>query len=492
MTPPDTVTQPPTTQQPETTGQPRAGRLRRSLGAWQLIFFTLSATTPLAGVIGLMPLSFAFGAGAGMPFSFVGITLLLLVFSFGYVAMSRETPDAGSFYSYIAQGFGVIVGLGAAYVAILSYISLYCGTLSYLGFYAASMIADYFGVEVPWFVLTGAAALIISALGRRRIDFNSKILGLIVLGEFLIVMALDVGILARHGIAAFPPESMAWSTGMGPGAGISLMLAFTCFAGFEAAVLFSEETHRPERNVAIATFGSVVSIGLLFGVTAWLTVGAVGVASIRDMAVAQTGEMYFTLTGQVLGQVASSLARLLMTTSLFAAALAGHNISARYLMILGRQRCLPSSLGSIHARHGSPHIASLTVTILALLVIGPCFALGIHPITGIGAAAVGIATLGIIALQGLTSLAVILYFRRHSRLTWWTTGLAPLLGFLGLAIVFVLAIGNFDLLTGSSEAWTKAIPYILVPFFLAGIAFAAWLRRARPAVYGGLAPGAGL
>jgi amino acid transporter len=476
------------TQQPAPADSAPIAKLRRSLSPWRLIFLVLSATTPLAGVVGLMPLSFAFGAGAGAPLSFVALTLLLLVFSVGYLAMSRETPDSGSFYSYIASGFGVIVGLGAAYVAVLAYVGLYCATLSYLGFYAASMMGDYFGVHIPWFVLTSAAAIVISALGRRGIDLNSRIVGLIVLGEFLIVMALDLGIVAGRGVSAFPAESLDWKLSASGGGGISLMLAFTCYAGFEAAVLFSEETVRPQRNVAIATYGAVALIGLLFGLTAWLTVGAIGVTAIRDIAAAQTGEMYFALSEQVLGHFAGASARLLMTSSLFAAAVAGHNIGARYLMALGRQRCLPHLLGAVHPRHGSPHLASLGMTIIALLVIGPCFAAGVDPITGIGAAAIGIGTLGIIALQGLTSLSVIVYFARRSRSTWWESGLAPSLGFLGLAAVFVLAIANFDLLTGSSAAWTRSIPFIIAPFFVAGIVYAAWLRRARPEIYKGLAP----
>jgi hypothetical protein len=61
-----------------------------------------------------------------------------------------------------------------------------------------------------------------------------------------------------------------------------------------------------------------------------------------------------------------------------------------------------------------------------------------------------------------------------------------MLGFLGLAMVFVLAIANFDLVTGSPAPWIRALPYLLVPVFLGGIVYAAWLRRARPAVYRGL------
>jgi amino acid transporter len=469
-------------------GETPPARLSRSLSASRLVFLILSATTPLSGVVGLMPLSFAFGSGAGVPLSFAGITLLLMVFSVGYIAMSRESPGAGSFYSFIARGFGVVVGLGAAYVAVLSYIGLYCATLSYLGFYAAAMIADYSGFQVPWFAPTFLAATIISALGRRRIDLNSKILGLIVFGEFLMVMALDFAIFGRFGGAAFPAQALSWSLGAGGGAGVSLMLAFTCYMGFEAATLFSEEAVQPERNVAIATFGSVLLIGLLFGVTAWLTVGAIGVAAIQETARAQTGEMYIILSGRIMGPFAGSLARLLMTSSLFAAALAGHNVCSRYLLVLGRQHGLPTALGRVHPRHGSPHVASLTVTVIAVAAIGSCFWMGIDPITGLGAAAIGVATLGIILLQALTSLAVIAYFRRRSRLTWWRTGLAPLSGFAGLAIVFCLAIAHFDLLSGASNLWTAAIPFILAPVFLAGMIYAAWLRRSRPAIFRNLAP----
>jgi amino acid transporter len=414
------------------------------------------------------------------------ITLLLLVFSVGYVAMSREMPEAGSFYSYITRGFGAITGVGSAYVAIFAYISIYCSLLAYTGSYAASMIQDYFGIRIPWFALTLAAGLLISALGRRRIDLSSRILGFIVFAEFLIVMALDLGILARHGVAALPAQSMEWRSATGIGAGISLMLAFTCYGGFEAAALFSEETVRPERNVAIATFGSVILIGLLFGLTAWLTVGAIGVGAIQATAAAHIDEMYFTLSGQILGHFASSLTRLLMTSSLFAAALAGHNVSSRYLMVMGRLHCLPKSFGSIHPIFGSPHIASLAVTAIALPVDAVCFAMGVAPITGLGAAAVGIGTLGIICLQGLTSLSVIIYFVRERRFSWWTTGLAPSLGFAGLAAVFVLAVANFDLLTGSTDARVRVLPFALAPVFMAGMVRAARLRRSRQDIYRGL------
>src|SRR2546421_9475428 len=110
-----------------------------------------------------------------------------------------------------------------------------------------------------------------------------------------------------------------------------------------------------------------------------------------------------------------------LATSLFATTLALHNITARYAFALGRQKCLPSLLGRTHPRHGSPHAASVAVSVVATFVVGVCLALHVSPYLGLGAVAVGFGTVGIIALQGLTSVAVFGYFRRQRSSDVWRT-----------------------------------------------------------------------
>ncbi len=77
------------------TDMPSKTALSRSLNPLQLILLILSSTTPMAAVVGLMPLSFAFGASTGVPLTFVIATIVLLFFSVGYTTIARSIRGAG-------------------------------------------------------------------------------------------------------------------------------------------------------------------------------------------------------------------------------------------------------------------------------------------------------------------------------------------------------------------------------------------------------------
>ncbi len=458
---------------------PPRNALSRSLNPLQLILLILSSTTPMAAVVGLMPLSFAFGASAGVPLCFVIATVVLLFFSVGYTTMARSIPGAGSFYAFIASGFGATAGVGAALLAVLSYLMFYCGSLAYLGFYTSQLVSDSAGLEIPWPAFVMVWLVVIGWLGRRQIDLNSRVVGVIVLAEFAIIMVLNAAIVWQRGASAFTPESLSFHALDTPGAGISLMLAFTSYIGFEAAALFSEETRDPERSVPIATYGAVLLIGAFFGLTAWLTIGAIGLGDIQHVAEAGLGQMYFDLAGQFVGPALGKLMEVCMITSLFATILAGHNVCSRYLFILARDRIVPARLATVHPRFSSPHVASVVVSSIGVVVLAVCAASGLDPIAEIGAAAIGCGTVGLIGLQALLCLAVIVYFAKTGRMQWWRTLLAPLCAFAGLSVVLVLALSHFELITGSENVWVTRLPIVLLVAFVAGLVLSR-LQARRP------------
>jgi amino acid transporter len=461
------------------TDMPSKTALSRSLNPLQLILLILSSTTPMAAVVGLMPLSFAFGASTGVPLTFVIATIVLLFFSVGYTTIARSIRGAGSFYAFIASGFGASAGVGAALLAVLSYLMFYCGSLAYLGFFSAQLMTDSIGLEIPWPAFVAIWLVIIGWLGRRQIDLNSRVVGVIVLAEFAIIMVLNAAIVWQKGTVAFTPEALNWHALDSQGAGISLMLAFTCYIGFEAAALFSEETRNPERSVPLATYGAVLLIGGFFGLTSWLTIGAVGPAEIQHVAEVGLGQMYFDLAGQFVGTALAKLMEVCVVTSLFATILAGHNVCSRYLFILGRDGVLPAKLAGVHPRFASPYRASLVVSSIGVVVLAVCAAVGLDPIAEIGAPVIGCGTVGLIGLQALLCLAVILYFVKTKRVQWWRTMLAPFCAFAGLSVVLILALAHFELITGSENVWVTRLPIVLMLAFAAGLVLSR-LQAHRP------------
>lgn len=454
--------------------------LRRSLGTWRLILMVIAAAAPMAAVIGIVPVAFALGNGAGVPLTFVGVTIVLALFSVGYSAMSRRIVSTGAFYSYIAQGLGGAPGLGAAFVAVVSYTVFTAGGLGYVAAFTQTAVQQITGWNGSWIWFALGGGLAVAVLGYRRIDLSSRVIAVLLTAEFAILLCLVVSIIWHAGVHAFPTRALSVHAATSGTPGIAVMLAFTCFIGFESAALYSEETHDPRRSVARATYGAVGVIGAFYVLTTWVTVGAVGPDHIADTAAQSTGNIYFDLTSTYLAPWVSDVMAVLMATSLFATTLAIHNVASRYLFALGRQRCLPHQLGRIHHRHGSPYVGSAAVSVVTIATVLVCAAAAVPPLVGLGTVGIGFGTVGIIALQCLTSLAVVSYFHRVGTKVGYATRTAPLLAFLGLFAAVALAAGKFDLLSGASSRWVNSLPELLAVVFAVGVGHALWIRKKRP------------
>ena len=86
----------------------------------------------------------------------------------------------------------------------------------------------------------------------------------------------------------------------------------------------------------------------------------------------------------------------------------------------------------------------------------------------------------------VVSVAVIGFFRRKRHgASLWVRVVAPGLGFVLLAIVFLLILANFNVLLGQTEstAATFVLPLVVLLPGLVGIVWGLRLRRSQPALY---------
>ena len=103
-------------------------KIRGSMGAAEIAFFTIASAGPLLVIAGFAPLAFMIG-GVGA----VGVQLLagiaLMLFSVGLTRMATRIRNAGAFYAYIGQGLGKPMGGGAAFLALFTYSIIAIGQL---------------------------------------------------------------------------------------------------------------------------------------------------------------------------------------------------------------------------------------------------------------------------------------------------------------------------------------------------------------------------
>jgi amino acid transporter len=461
----------------------------RKLTTAQVVFVVIAAAAPMAAMVGNTPLALLYGNGPGLPAAYALATVALLCFCVGYAAMSRRVVNTGAFYTYVARGIGKPAGVGAAYLAVLSYTALTIGLSGAFGYFVKIVLATL-GITVAWEIPTAIAIVLVGVLGYRSADLSAKVLGVLMVLEFAILIVFDGGVLLHKGADALPAAALAPHNVLSGSIGIALMFAFTSFVGFESAALYGEETANPEHSIPRATYIAIGSVGVFYFLTTWFTVGAIGVGQTHAVAAGlgdDLGNLLFDQAEKYAGGLVMDVMGVLLCTSVLASMLAVHNAASRYLFALGREHVLPPGLGAHHGRHLSPHVGSLTVTGVTTIVAGLFAIAGLDPYLTLATSMVGLSTLGVVLLQVLAAASVVAFFRRRGERDYWRTLILPAVGAVSLATAFVLAVVYFPTLVGTHNPVIDNLPWLLGAAVVAGVAAGAWLRRRRPAVYGQLA-----
>lgn len=433
----------------------------------------VAAAAPLTVIAGTVPLGISAGNGAAYPASYLVCTAILLFFAVGFTAMSRRVPGAGAFYTYVTQGLGRHVGLGAAFLALLAYTAVQGAVYGYIGAAIDTFVAGHGGPSVPWWAWSLAMMTVVALLGYRHIDLSGKVLGVLLVCEVGIVLAIDAAVLLTGGPSGPSTAALQPAAFLSGAPGIALIFAVAGYIGFEATAVFRDEARDPERTIPRATYLALLVIGGFYALSSWSMVTAWGDDGAVALAAANPEGMVVDTAVRYLGSAAGDLVEVLLITSLFAALLSFHNVLARYIFSLGNSAALPAHCGRSHARHSSPHVASVVQTVSALVLVGVSAVAGLDPVTEVFAWYAGIASVGVVALMTLTSIAVLAYFRRDpvdDRR--WNTLIAPALGFVGLTVLLVMTVANMPLLVGGSRPLAVVVGALLVGVFLGGVAMA--------------------
>ncbi|MBU8820818.1 APC family permease [Mycolicibacterium goodii] len=460
---------------------PRGGehivtKLRGNLGLISIAFMVVAGAAPLTVVGGPVPLAFAFGNGAGVPAMFVVTGIILAIFAVGFTTMSRHVPSAGALYAYAYVGIGRRTGMGTGYAALLSYMCLYVGVYGLLGPALGDLVVSFHGPDLPWWLWSCAALLAVSLIGHRNVEFSGRILGLLLVAEIVITVALNAVVISTN--AHGKGLSTAWAdpavfTSGAPG--VAFLFAVLGFIGFEATVVFRDEARNPDKTVPRATYLAVAFIGVFYALTSWAMVSAIGDADVAAVSAAAPADVLPMLAGQYLGSIGTSLIRVLFVTSIFACILTFHNVVARYMFSLANRSLLPKLLARVHPRYKSPHTAGVATAMTALVSVALALALKLSPIEEFYTWLVGLASLGYVLLLLVASVSVIAFFARRPdlRLGSWRTRIAPLLGLVGLLVTLLVILANLSLLVGGHTGVAIGIVILLIAAFALGPAVAA-------------------
>lgn len=465
---------------------PNSIGLKGSLGTFRLFAIVMAFVSPLLTTSGYVSILIIFG-GIGAPSQMLGAMALVAVFSVGFIAMAHHMSNPGAFYSYIAAGLGRVAGLGAAFVALATYVCLIGGSFFFFGLAGSNfVVTDLHGPSIEWYWYSLFVFALVGIFGYLNIEFSSKVLLVAMSIEVIIITIFDVAIFAEGGMpGTVSLEPFSWTSFTGGSFGIALLFGILFFNGFEATAVFREEVRNPARTIGRATFIVVFFIGLFYAATSWALITYYGTGDAVSVANSDPVTMFETALRGSVGPWLANISNAVLLSSIFAAVISIHNILARYFYSLGVDRVLPSAVARVHPKTGAPYIGSFLTTLLLGTILGGCIIAGSDPTLLYGELA-GVGGYGYLVLFTLTSLAIVVYFaqaKRRKLANKWVSFVAPTLSFFGMGALLVVAFENFEILTGGSGVWAVVLQILIWGSGAIGCLAAIAYRRWRPQVY---------
>lgn len=313
-------------------------------------------------------------AGIHIPMMYLFAGLGVLCTGAALSEFSKLAPSAGSLQTFIARGFGHRASVAGGIVLLCGYLCLQAGVAVLFGGWTASLLESWFGLVVPWPVLTAIGVAACTMMMVRGLALSIKATWVLFLIEFLLVLLISLAVVVQGGVEgnSVQPFSPASLSNLEMSAiAFGMVFATFSFVGFEGAISFAEETPEPKRALPIAVMGGIVAmVGLYIFATYAAAIGF-GPARIGDLA--KDPEPIATLAHGY-ASILEPLLRFAVWTSIVANLMAAGNANARILFNLGREGALPAFVGRIHPRFKTPYLAValfMALTVVPGLIAAP-------------------------------------------------------------------------------------------------------------------------
>ena len=434
----------------ETARQPH---LKRVLHLWDLIYYGIILTSPIAAV----PL---FGEGQVLSHGHTVTTLLLAMIAMSVTAvsfgrMANVYPSTGSVYTYVSHGLNPHLGFIVGWAMFLEYLFQPIQNSLYAVLAIQRMVP-----RVPFALLAALAVGLITIMTVQGIKFtartNEVLLGFMVLVTAVFLVAAFRYVVAHDKFAGLfslqPMYNPATFNLRALAAGTSL--AALVFVGFDGVSILAEEVKDPKRNVLLASVLVCIFTGLFSGLQVYMaqrvwpdhTTLLNPETAFMDVAHRARGPLLFAAYG------------IMLLVSSMACGLAGHVGAVRLLYSMGRDDVLPKKVFG----HLSP---SKSIPVYSAWIVGVLAYIGVLTIPWERSAE--IVTFGALLAFMAVNLVALRFFwlsrEVRDRRNFFFDAFVP--GF-GFAFCFVLLI--------SLQAWTK---YAGLAWLAAGLIYAAYKTR---------------
>jgi APA family basic amino acid/polyamine antiporter len=367
----------------------RDSELKRTLGPWQLAALGVGGTIG-TGIFVLTGLEAALHAGPAIVISFILAGIACVFAGLCYAEFAAMAPVAGSAYTYSYVTLGEFAAWFIGWDLLLEYMFA-AGTVAVGWARYFVQLLEQFGIVLPpaltaapfastdglSITMTGAIlnvpAMAITALaagicyvGIRESSFVNVLVVILKVAVICAVIGFGAWYVSVDNWVPFIPENTgAWGDFGWSGVLRAAGIIFFAYIGFDAVSTAAQEARNPHHDVP---FGLLVGLGictLLYILMSGALTGLVPYPELNDAAPvvvaleAHPGLQWLT-TPVIFGA-------LFGLTSVILVLILGQS---RILLAMARDGLLPDTLGRVHRKFRTPHVATALTGVVAAAMAG--------------------------------------------------------------------------------------------------------------------------
>jgi APA family basic amino acid/polyamine antiporter len=381
----------------------------------------------------------------------VGIAALpMVLFGLVYAFMASAVPKTAASYEWQREFTHPLIAFGIVWLRVLSN--------AVVMIILAQVLVNYLGMVIPLPAKPVMLAFFVAvcAINYIGVAVAARVQTVLMLGLLAVFAVLVVA-----GAPSLKPQLFveAASGGWMPILA-ALPLMIQLFLGIETATEVGEEVDNPKTKVPLG-----LALGLLLTVVVYLSISFTALSLVGAEGLASSQAPLLDAAKVALGPVATPLIVVAAVLALSKSMNAIFLVYSRFLFAMGRSGVLPSALGRIHPKYGTPHVAvmvAFAASVAGLLLPSSLLFLLI---------AVNIPTMmkylgSCLAAFNVAKDRPDVHAQARLRFSRGTVMALSVLGMIAALIIAGL---------GFSSDWR---PYLLLSAWLAiGLAYYAWTRR---------------
>lgn len=337
--------------------------LKATLNTWQL--WGIAVGLVISGEYFGWSYGWASAGTMGFLVTTILVATMYAAFIFSFTELTTAIPNAGGPFAYAQRAFGNTGGYIAAAATLVEFV--------FAPPAIALAIGAYLHVQFPDLPPKHAAALAyllfmtINIIGVRIAASFELIVTLLAIIELLVFMAVvSPGFRLSNFLAGGWAGHDHFSAITMAGMFAAVPFAIWFFLAIEGVAMAAEEVKRPSHSIPIAYIGGILTL-LFLAIGVMVFAGSVGnwrlLANINDP---------LPQAMKIIVGAKSGWLHMLVWLGLFGLIASLHGIIfgySRQIFALARAGYLPSFLGKVHSRFGTPYLAIISGGVIGIAAI---------------------------------------------------------------------------------------------------------------------------